>query len=61
MRVEGSLSDIQIDVKNRVPPERTRLPGGGIELPFIHFCMGQRFIKGMYEKKFNNIKKDLIF
>ena len=51
----------KIDVKNRVPPESARFPGGGIELPCIHFCMGQRFIKVMYEKKLNNIKKDLIF
>lgn len=51
----------KIDVKNRVPPETARFPGGGIELPCNHFCMGQRFIKVMYEKKLNNIKKDLIF
>ena len=39
----------KVDVKNRVPPERTRVPGGGIIIPHIYFSHGAN--------KLSNIKK----
>lgn len=61
--VDGLMSewkDIQVrekvDVENKVPPKRKRVPVRRIEIPYI-FCMGQKFIKVMYEKKLSNIKK----
>ena len=50
----------KVDVKIRVPPEGTWVAGGGIEIPYIYFfffCMEQRFVKLMYEKKMKNIRK----
>ena len=46
----------KVDVENKVPPKGKRVPVRRIEIPYI-FCMGQKFIKVMYEKKLSNIKK----
>ena len=50
---DGLMSKWKDDLKNKVQPEKKRVPGSGIEGFYIHFLHG---VKVIFVKKLNNIK-----
>lgn len=48
--MEGSPRIDKVDVKIRVPPEGTWVPGGGIEIPYIYLLF---FVHGTKIRKIN--------
>ena len=47
------------DGKHRGAPEGTWVLVSGLRFSAFIFCMGQRLIKVVYERKLNNVKKKI--
>ena len=48
---------VKNDGKHRGTHEGTWVPVSGLRFSAFIFCMGQRLIKVVYERKLNNVKK----